>query len=64
MEVTKELLLVIKTNPNGIFDFIANRGHEFTRTEMQRLAMELAYAHICKDPMEALYTNLEEHWGE
>lgn len=39
-----EFVEVLRNNPDGAFDFIANNGHNFSKYELVDIAKELLYA--------------------
>lgn len=44
MDAMKEFIDVLKTNPNGAYDYICNNYHEMSKDELKDIVKELLYA--------------------
>lgn len=44
MDVMKEFIDVLKSNPNGAYDYICNNYHEMSKEELKNIVKELLYA--------------------
>lgn len=44
MDAMKEFIDVLKTNPNGAYDYICNNYYEMSKDELKDIVKELLYA--------------------
>lgn len=67
----EKFIEIMKTDPDSLFDWIANNGHELSKTDLIYICRELIYAlsyvkeqhGLAKYEMESIYQCIVENMG-